>query len=260
MIRALWVAKTGMDAQQTHIDVISHNLANVNTTGYKRQRAVFEDLIYQTLRQPGALATQTNEIPTGLQLGVGARVVATARTHTEGTLQKTDNPFDIAINGRGFFQIQLPDGTTAYTRDGSFELNSQGQMVTSSGYLLQPNITLPANAQSVTVGLDGIVTVVQPGNVTPVQIGQIQLADFINPAGLQSRGENLYLETGSSGAPQVNTPGLNGTGILLHTYVENSNVNVTEELINMIQAQRAFEINSRAIQASDQMLQKLTQL
>ncbi|WP_137937454.1 flagellar basal-body rod protein FlgG [Chitinivorax sp. B] len=260
MIRALWVAKTGMDAQQTHIDVISHNLANVNTTGYKRQRAIFEDLIYQTLRQPGALATQTNEIPTGLQLGVGARVVATARNHTEGTLQKTDNPFDIAINGRGFFQIQMPDGSTAYSRDGSFELNSQGQIVTSSGYLLLPNITIPADVQSVTVGLDGIVTVVQPGNVAPVQVGQILLADFINPAGLQSKGENLYLETAASGAVQVNTPGQNGTGILLHTYVENSNVNVTEELINMIQAQRSFEINSRAIQTSDQMLQRLTQL
>lgn len=260
MIRALWVAKTGMDAQQTNIDVISHNLANVSTTGYKRERPVFEDLIYQTLRQPGGLATQQNEIPTGLQLGVGSRVVATVRNHTEGTLQKTDNPFDIAINGRGFFQILLPDGTTAYTRDGSFEVNSQGQMVTSSGYPLQPAITIPANALQVTIGNDGTVSVLQPGNVAPTQLGQIQIADFINPAGLQSRGENLYSETAASGAPQVNVPGTNGSGVLLHTYVENSNVNVTEELISMIQAQRAFEINSRSIQASDQMLQKLTQL
>lgn len=260
MIRSLWIAKTGLDAQQMNIDVVANNLANVNTTGFKRSRAVFEDLLYQTLRQPGARSSQQSEIPSGLQLGTGVRPIATERIHTQGNLTQTGNPLDVAINGNGFFQITLPDGTTAYTRDGSFQLNSQGQIVTASGYAVTPAITVPANTVSITIGRDGVVSVQQAGSPTPVQIGQIQLASFINPAGLQSIGENLYLETAASGTPSTNIPGTNGLGVLNQAFLETSNVNVAEELVNMIQAQRAFELNSRAITASDQMLQRLAQL
>jgi flagellar basal-body rod protein FlgG len=260
MIRSLWIAKTGLDAQQTNIDVISNNLANVSTNGFKRSRAVFEDLLYQTLRQPGAQSSQQTQYPSGLQLGTGVRPVATERIHTQGNLQQTGNSLDIAINGQGFFQILLPDGTTAYTRDGSFQLDSNGQLVTSSGYQVQPGITIPPNALSVTIGRDGTVSVVQPGSSTPNQIGTIQLANFVNPTGLQSAGENLYLETASSGAPAANVPGTNGLGVLNQGFVETSNVNVAEELVNMIQAQRAYEINSKAITTSDQMLQRLVQM
>jgi flagellar basal-body rod protein FlgG len=260
MIRSLWIAKTGLDAQQTNIDVISNNLANVSTNGFKRSRAVFEDLLYQTLRQPGAQSSQQTQYPSGLQLGTGVRPVATERIHTQGNLQQTGNSLDIAINGQGFFQILLPDGTTAYTRDGSFQLDSNGQLVTSSGYQVQPGITIPPNALSVTIGRDGTVSVVQPGSSTPNQIGTVQLANFVNPTGLQSAGENLYLETASSGAPAANVPGTNGLGVLNQGFVETSNVNVAEELVNMIQAQRAYEINSKAITTSDQMLQRLVQM
>lgn len=260
MIRSLWIAKTGLEAQQTQMDVISNNLANVSTTGFKRSRAVFEDLLYQNLRQPGAQSSQQTQIPSGLQIGTGVRPIATERIHTQGNLQQTGNQFDLAIQGNGFFQILLPDGSTAYTRDGSFQSDSQGQLVTSSGYVVQPAITLPANVTSVTVGLDGVVTVTQSGVAAPVQVGSIQLATFINPAGLESMGQNLYLETASSGAPGTNVPGTNGTGSISQGYVETSNVNVVEELVNMIQTQRAYEINSKAITASDQMLQKLTQI
>lgn len=260
MIRSLWIAKTGLDAQQTQLDITSNNLANVNTNGFKRARAVFEDLLYQTLRQPGASSTQQTQIPSGLQLGTGVRLIATERIHTQGNLTQTGNSLDVAINGPGFFQILLPDGTTAYSRDGAFQKDSNGQIVTSSGYPLQPSITIPSNATSVTIGNDGIVTVLQPGSASPVQVGQIQLATFVNAGGLQSMGQNLYLETASSGTPTPNTPGTNGAGVLNQSYVETSNVNVVEELVNMIQTQRAFEINSRAIQTSDQMLAKLAQL
>lgn len=260
MIRSLWIAKTGLDTQQTNIDTISNNLANVSTNGYKRQRPLFEDLLYQTLRQPGASSTQQNQIPSGLQVGTGARAIATERIFTQGSLQRTENGLDIAINGSGFFQVLLPDGTTAYTRDGAFQKSSTGQVVTSSGYPLQPSITIPDNALDLTIGKDGIVSVLLPASTTPTQIGTIQTANFINPAGLQSMGENLYLETASSGAPVVNTPGTNGLGVLTQKYVEVSNVNVAEELVSMIQAQRAFELNSKAVTASDQMLQRLTQL
>ncbi|MCX7627804.1 MAG: flagellar basal-body rod protein FlgG [Methylophilaceae bacterium] len=259
MLRSLWIAKTGMESQQTNIDVISHNLANVSTNGFKRSRPVFEDLIYQTMRQPGAQATQQSQIPSGLQLGTGARPVATERIFIQGSLQKTDNAFDLAINGNGFFQIQLSDGTLAYTRSGSFQVNSEGTLVTANGDVLQPQITIPADAISVTIAKDGTVSIVQPGNVVTTQ-GPIQLTSFINPAGLQSVGDNLYLETVSSGTPNTSNPGVNGLGTLLQGFVETSNVNVVEELINMITAQRAYEINSKAIQASDQMLQRLTQL
>lgn len=260
MIRSLWIAKTGLDAQQTQMDVITNNLANVSTNGFKRSRAVFEDLLYQTIRQPGAQSSQQTQLPSGLQLGVGVRPVATERIFTQGSLQQTGNSKDLAINGQGFFQVLMPDGTTGYTRDGSFQVDNQGQLVTSSGFVIQPAITIPANAQSITVGRDGTVSVTQPGSTAAVQVGSIQLATFINPAGLLSLGENLYVETGSSGNPGTNTPGTNGAGLLVQSFVETSNVNVAEELVSMIQTQRAYEINSKAISTSDQMLQKLSQL
>jgi len=260
MIRSLWIAKTGLDAQQTQIDVISQNLANVSTNGFKRSRAVFEDLLYQTVRQPGAQSSQQTQLPSGLQLGTGVRPVATSRTMSQGNLQQTGNSLDLAINGNGFFQVQMPDGTTAYTRDGSFHLDHNGQVVTSNGYPVQPAITIPANAQTITVAADGTVSVTQTGSATPTQVGTLQLANFINAAGLSAQGQNLFLETAASGNASTGAPGLNGMGLLNQGYVETSNVNVAEELVNMIQTQRAYEINSKAIQTSDQMLQRLTQL
>lgn len=260
MIRSLWTAKTGLEAQQFNVDVISNNLANVSTNGFKRQRPVFEDLLYQVIRQPGAQTSQLNQVPSGLQLGTGVRPVATARIFTSGNLQQTGNSLDLAINGQGFFQILRPDGTTAYTRDGSFQLDNQGNVVTSSGYPVQPGITIPPNTITITIGNDGTVTALVAGSQTPTQVGTVQLANFTNPGGLQALGENLFLETASSGAPQVNQPGSNGLGVINQGFVETSNVSVTEELVNLITAQRAFEINSRSIQSSDQMLQRLTQL
>lgn len=260
MIRSLWISKTGLDAQQTQMDVISNNLANVSTTGFKRSRAIFEDLLYQNMRQPGAQSSQQTQIPSGLQIGTGVRPVATERIQTQGNVQQTGGKFDVAIQGEGLFQVLMPDGTTAYTRDGSFQVDSQGQLVTANGYPVQPAITIPANALSVTIGLDGTISVTQPGVVAPVQVGSMQLATFINPTGLQSQGSNLYLETASSGTPNTNVPGTNGAGTLSQGYLETSNVNVVEELVNMIQTQRAYEINSKAITVSDQMLQKLSQM
>jgi len=260
MIRSLWISKTGLEAQQTQMDVVSNNLANVSTTGFKRSRAVFEDLLYQNLRQPGAQSSQQTQVPSGLQIGTGVRPVAAERIHTQGNLQLTGNKLDMAIQGAGFFQVLLPDGTTAYTRDGSFQVDSQGQIVTANGYVVQPAMTIPANATTMTVGMDGVVTITQPGATAPVQIGNMQLATFINAAGLESMGQNLYLETAASGAPTTNIPGTNGTGSISQGYVETSNVNVVEELVNMIQTQRAYEINSKAITTSDQMLQKLSQI
>jgi flagellar basal-body rod protein FlgG len=260
MIRSLWISKTGLDAQQTQMDVISNNLANVSTTGFKRSRAVFEDLMYQNMRQPGAASSQQTQLPSGLQLGTGVRPVATERIHTQGNLQLTSNSKDMAIEGDGFFQVLMPDGTTAYTRDGSLQTDSQGQLVTSSGFPIQPAITLPANATALSISRDGIVSVTVPGAIAQAEVGAIQLATFINPAGLQSRGENLYVETTASGNPSTNTPGSNGAGLVKQNYVETSNVNVVEELVSMIQTQRAYEINSKAITTSDQMLQRLTQL
>jgi flagellar basal-body rod protein FlgG len=260
MIRSLWIAKTGLDAQQTQMDVIANNLANASTSGFKRSRAVFEDLLYQTLRQPGAQTSQQTQLPSGLQIGTGVRPVATERIFTQGNLQQTSNEKDVAIQGAGFFQVLLPDGTTGYTRDGSFQTDSQGQLVTSSGFVIQPAITVPAGSQSLTVGRDGTVSVTAAGASKPTQVGTLQLSLFINPAGLESRGENLYVETAASGTASNSTPGTNGAGLLSQGYVETSNVNVAEELVNMIQTQRAYEINSKAITTSDQMLQKLTQL
>jgi flagellar basal-body rod protein FlgG len=260
MIRSLWISKTGLDAQQTQMDVTANNLANVSTHGFKRSRAVFEDLLYQTLRQPGAQSSGQTQLPSGLQLGTGVRPVATERIFTQGNLQQTQNPMDIAIQGQGFFQVQMPDGTNSYTRDGSFQVNAQGQLVTSSGFAVQPAITIPPNALSVSVSRDGIVSVQRAGQTGLTQVGQIQLVGFMNPAGLQSMGENLFTETAASGTPGANNPGTNGMGLLNQGYVETSNVNVVEELVGMIQTQRAYEINSKAIQSSDQMLQKLAQL
>ena len=260
MIRSLWISKTGLDAQQTQMDVISNNLANVSTNGFKRSRAVFEDLLYQNIRQPGAQSSQQTQLPSGLQLGTGVRPVATERVFSQGNLQQTSNNKDVAIQGNGFFQVLLPDGTTAYTRDGSFQTDSQGQLVTSSGFPVQPAITIPANAQSVTIGRDGVVSITLPGQAASTQVGALQLATFINPAGLMAKGENLYVESSASGNANTNAPGTNGAGLLSQGYVETSNVNVVEELVNMIQTQRAYEINSKAITTSDQMLQKLTQM
>ena len=260
MIRSLWISKTGLDAQQTQMDVVANNLANVSTNGFKRSRAVFEDLLYQTIRQPGAQSSQQTQLPTGLQIGTGVRPVSTERVFTQGNLQQTSNDKDVAIQGQGFFQVLLPDGATAYTRDGSFQINDQGQLVTSSGFPVQPAINIPADVQSLSIGRDGTVSITQAGNANTVQVGTIQLATFINPAGLLSKGENLYVETAASGAANTNTPGTNGAGLLTQGYVETSNVNVVEELVNMIQTQRAYEINSKAITTSDQMLQRLTQM
>lgn len=260
MIRSLWIARTGLDAQQTQLDVIANNLANVSTNGFKRGRAVFEDLLYQTVRQPGAQSSQQTQIPSGLQLGTGARPVSTAHIFTQGNLQKTDNALDVAINGNGFFQVLLPDGTTAYTRDGSFQKDNQGQIVTADGYPVQPNITIPANALTVTVGTDGTVSITQSGSAATTQVGSLQVATFINPGGLQSIGQNLYLETAASGTPTPNTPGTNGAGVVNQGYVETSNVNVAEELVTMIQTQRAYELNSKVVSTSDAMLGRLTQL
>ena len=258
MFSSLWIAKTGLDAQQTRMAVTSNNLANVNTTGFKRSRAAFEDLMYQNDRQPGAQSSQATQVPAGTMVGTGVRVVGTEKLFTQGEVVQTNNPLDIAVQGRGFLQVTMPDGTVAYTRDGSFHLNSDGQIVTNSGYPIEPALTVPANAQSITIGNDGTVSVALPGQAAPAQIGTVQTADFINPAGLEARGENLYVETASSGAPQTGTPGLNGLGTITQGSLESSNVNVVEELVNMIETQRAYEMNSKAISASDQMLQYMT--
>jgi len=261
MIRSLWIAKTGLESQQTNMDVISNNLANINTSGFKRSRAVFEDLMYQTLRQPGAQMGAANQLPSGLQVGTGVRTVATERIHSQGNLKDTGNSMDIAIQGRGLLQVEMPDGSLAYTRDGSLQVDQNGQIVTAGGYPVQPPVNIPDNALTITIARDGTVSVTQPGAAgASVQVGQLQLSTFVNPAGLQSAGENLYVETDASGPANFAQPGLDGAGQILQQYVETSNVNVAEELVNMITTQRAYEMNSKAIQTSDQMLARLTQL
>lgn len=255
MTQALWIAKTGLDAQQTRMSVIANNLANVNTTGYKYSRPIFNDLLYQTVRQPGAQSSQNTEIPSGLLLGTGVRTMSTQKFYSQGNIIQTENPTDIGITGNGFFEILMPDGSTAYTRDGTFQLDSQGQMVTSNGFILQPAITVPANTQSMTIGEDGVVSVLVAGSTAPTQIGSIQLADFINPSGLQPIGDNLMKETAASGAATLGTPGLTGLGRTVQGSLESSNVNVVAELVNMIETQRAYEMNSKAISTTDQMLQ-----
>lgn len=260
MIKSLWTAKTGLESQQVKMDVIANNLANVSTNGFKKSRAVFEDLLYQNLRQPGSSNDVQNRLPSGLQIGSGVRPVATERLHSQGGLENTGNSRDLAINGQGFFQVLMPDGNIAYTRDGSFQLDENGQMVTSSGYPLEPAVIIPQNALSVSIGQDGIVSVTEPGSNQSRDVGQLSLSTFVNPAGLESVGENLYLETSASGMRVESTPGLNGAGRLYQNYVETSNVNVVEEMVSMIQTQRAYEINSKAVQTSDEMLARLAQL
>ncbi|AEB86544.1 flagellar basal-body rod protein FlgG [Alicycliphilus denitrificans] len=260
MINSLWIAKTGMSAQQTQLDVISHNLANVSTTGFKRNSAVFEDLIYQNLRQVGAQTTEENQLPTGLHLGLGVRTVATSRNFTQGSLQQSSNSLDVAINGNGFFEVQLPDGTIGYTRDGSFQLDAQGRMVTSGGLPVANGITVPQGATSISISETGVVSATIAGNAQPQQLGQLAMSSFINAAGLQPVGQNMYKESAASGPPQQGQPGTNGLGVIKQGFLETSNVNVVEELVTMIQTQRAYEMNSKAIQTSDQMLAKLSQL
>lgn len=257
MNRALYVAKTGLEAQNTRLATISNNLANANTTGYKQGRAEFEDLIYQNVRQPGGFTNQQTTLPSGLQLGVGTKVVAIQKMHTQGSLQNTGNELDIALQGRGFFQIQQPDGTIAYTRDGSFQLNQNGDMVTSGGLLVQPQITVPPNATGVTIGTDGTVSATIPGQPEPQQLGQLEIATFINPAGLNAKGDNLFTETIASGAPVVGVAGTDGIGTIIQSFLEASNVNTVEELIGMIEAQRTYEMNAKAIKAADGMMQYL---
>ncbi|MFM2054470.1 MAG: flagellar basal-body rod protein FlgG [Pseudomonadota bacterium] len=260
MMRALWISKTGMEAQQTQLDVVSHNLANVATHGYKKSRAVFEDLMYQTLRQGGAPAADASTLPVGSQVGLGVRTAATARDFGQGNLQQTGQSLDLAVKGAGFFVVQMPDGSTAYTRDGGFQLGPGGQVVTANGQPLQPGLTVPANAQSITVAADGTVSVTVPGQAAPQAVGQVTLANFANPAGLEPRGQNLFTETAASGTPSSAAPGSDGLGTLAQGFVETSNVNVVEELVAMIQTQRAYELNSKAIATADQMLQRLGQL
>jgi flagellar basal-body rod protein FlgG len=249
-----------MEAQQMQLDVISNNLANVSTNGYKKSHAVFEDLMYQNLRQVGSNTSEQSTLPTGLQLGLGVRTVATSRSFAQGTLQQTSNNLDVAIQGNGFFQVTLPDGTTGYTRDGAFQIDNAGRLVTSNGLPILNGITIPANATNVSIAQDGAVSATVPGNVTPQAIGNITLASFINPAGLEPKGQNIYAESAASGQPNAGTAGANGLGQLAQGFVETSNVNVVQELVTMIQTQRAYEMNSKAIQTSDQMLQKLGQL
>jgi len=260
MMNSLWIAKTGMEAQQTQLDVISNNLANSATNGFKTGHAVFEDLMYQNLRQVGSSTSDQTNLPTGMQIGLGVRTVATSRTFSQGSLTQTSNNLDVAIQGNGFFQLTLPDGTTGYTRDGSFQLDNQGRLVNSSGLLVQGGITVPATATSVSIATNGTVTATIPGTVTPQTIGTITMASFVNPAGLAPTGQNIFQETAASGQPNAATAGTNGMGTLIQGFVESSNVNVVQELVSMIQTQRAYEMNSKAVQASDQMLQKLANL
>ena len=260
MINSLWIAKTGMEAQQMQLDVVSNNLANVSTNGFKRATAVFEDLMYQNLRQVGANSTEQSTLPTGLQVGLGVRTVATSRSFAQGSLQQTSNKLDVAIQGDGFFQVTMPDGTTSYTRDGAFQVNSAGALVTATGLPIANGVTVPPNATSVTIAGNGTVSATVPGNVTPQNIGTIGMARFINPAGLTPLGQNLFAESAASGQATTGTAGLDGMGTMMQGFVETSNVNVVQELVTMIQTQRAYEMNSKAVQTSDQMLQKLSQI
>ncbi len=254
MDASMWVAKTGLDAQNTRMGVISNNLANVNTTGFKRDRAVFEDLLYQNVRQVGGLSSVNTVAPTGLMLGTGVRVVSTEKIHAQGNMITTQNALDVAINGDGFFQVLQPDGTMAYTRDGGFKLSPTGQVVTANGSLLQPALTVPPTTSAITFGADGTVTVQLTGVAAPQVLGNIQLARFANPAGLASLGQNLLSATGASGQVQQLKPGTTGAGQLMQGALEASNVNVVEEMVNMIETQRAYEVNSKAISASNEML------
>ncbi len=255
MIRALWTAASGMESQQKNIDVVANNLANVNTTGFKKSRADFQDLMYQSLKTTGAPSTNSTQIPTGIQIGLGSRLAAVTKIFTTGDLSQTGNSLDMAVQGDGFFQVQLPDGTIAYTRSGAFKKDYTGRIVTSDGYPLLPAVTIPNNASSINIGNDGTVSVIQAGQTTSTQVGNIQLALFPNPAGLAAQGMNLYILSDSAGQPTVGTPGLLGLGTIAQGYLEMSNVSVAEEMVNMITGQRAYEVNSKAVQTADEMLQ-----
>jgi flagellar basal-body rod protein FlgG len=259
MTQALHIAKTGLDAQQTRMSVISNNLANASTTGFKRDKANFEDLLYQTHRQPGGATSEQTNLPSGLQVGTGARISSTTKQFTQGNLTQSGNALDVAINGRGFFEVLMPDGTSAYTRDGSFQINAEGELVTNSGYPVLPGIQIPQGTQSITIAADGTVSAKLADEAAEVQIGALTLTDFVNPAGLQAAGENLFRETGASGPPNGGQPGTNGVGLLVQGSLESSNVNVVEELVSMIEAQRAYELNAKAVSTTDQMLGFLSQ-
>ncbi len=259
-MRTLWTAASGMQAQTLNIDVISNNIANVNTTGFKRSRSDFQDLLYQTVREPGTVSSSGNEIPTGIQVGLGTRPVATAKIFDQGDYKHTGGETDMAIEGDGFFQITQPNGEIAYTRAGAFKINSEGQLVTSDGFLMDPEITIPSDAKSISIETDGTVSVILAGQTEPSEIGTIQLAKFSNPAGLKSIGRNLYLQTSASGDAVTGTAGEEGFGTIAQGYLEMSNVNIVEEMVNMIVAQRAYEVNSKAIQAADDMLQMANNL
>ncbi len=260
MLRSLFIAATGMEAQKLNMDVIANNLANVNTVGFKKSRADFQELLYQDLRTPGSASAEGAQVPSGIQIGLGVKPVAVQKLFLQGDFVNTGNSFDLVIEGDGFFQVTMPDGTIAYTRSGAFKLDSDGRIVNSDGYPLEPGITVPANTLSTSVSSDGKVSVVQPGNATPTEIGQIELARFINPGGLQSLGKNLFVPTPSSGDPTTGNPSAEGLGTIAQGYIEMSNVNVVEEMVNMILSQRAYEINSKAVQASDEMLQTTNNL
>ncbi len=260
MLRALFTGATGMQAQQLNVDVIANNLANVSTIGFKKSRADFQELLYETIIPAGAPSAQGNEIPTGLQIGAGVRPASTSRIFTEGEFKRTDNELDVAIEGDGFFQVTLPTGDTAYTRSGAFKVNSTGAMVTSEGFLILPNVTIPTTALNITIGTDGTVSVINAGTTAPAQVGQLQLVRFQNPAGLSSQGRNLFLETSASGGPLTGTPGEQGFGTLAQGFIENSNVQVVDELVGLIESQRAYEINSRTVQTADEMLRTVSDL
>lgn len=255
MLRSLFIAGTGMEAQKLNIDVIANNLANVNTVGFKKSRADFQELFYQDLKTPGATSAEGAQIPSGIQVGLGVRPVAVQKLFLQGDFANTGNSLDLVIEGDGFFQIMMPDGTIGYTRSGAFKIDSEGRIVTSDGYPMEPGITIPADTSNITVGSDGKMTALQPGSSTPTDIGQIELARFINPGGLKAMGRNLFIPTAASGEAATGTPGSESFGTIAQGFVELSNVNVVEEMVNMIVSQRAYEINSKAIQTSDEMLQ-----
>ncbi len=256
---ALWISKTGLDAQQTGISVISNNLANVNTVGFKKGRGVFEDLLYQNIQQPGSQSSQNTQLPSGLMLGTGVKVVATEKVFTAGNIIQTNSSLDMAISGDGFFQVQTPDGNTGYTRNGEFQVSATGELVNASGYVMQPAITVPTGASQITIGRDGTVSAILTGETASTEIGTIQLANFINPAGLQAMGQNLFKETPASGAPTIAAAGSSGLGALMQGSLESSNVNAVEELVNMIETQRAYEMNSKAVSTVDRMLEFVAQ-
>ncbi len=260
MQRAMWSAASGMQAQQVQIDTIAHNLANVNTNGFKRSRAEFQDLLYQTLRAPGASSSSVTRNPAGIQLGMGSRTGSIKKLFSQGDVRKTDNPLDLTIQGQGFLKVLMPDGALAYTRDGAFTANAEGQLVNFQGYPLDPPITLPPDALTITVGADGTVSVTQPGQTTPTEVGQVELANFVNPSGLLSLGGNLLQPTEASGTAVDGTPGLDGLGTLSQGFLEISNVSIVNELVNMIAAQRAYDLNTRAIRAADEMMQQLNNM